>query len=96
VEGVYEKIAEEIAELREAEGQGNPGRIEEEVGDLLFTVVNLSRFHNIDPEAALRRTLDKFVRRFAHVEKNADLDNPDPKAMDALWNEAKDMERRGE
>ena len=96
VEGVYEKITEEIAELREAERQGNPDLIEEEVGDLLFTVVNLSRFHNVDPEAALRRTLDKFVRRFAHVEKNADLDNPDPKAMDDLWNEAKDMERRGE
>jgi tetrapyrrole methylase family protein/MazG family protein len=95
VEGIYEKIAEEIGELKEAEKVGDTDLIEEEVGDLLFTVANLSRFHNIDPEAALRRTLDKFVRRFLYVEKNADLNNPDPKAMDDLWNEVKDMEKRG-
>jgi tetrapyrrole methylase family protein/MazG family protein len=95
VEGIYEKIAEEIAELKDAEKVGDISQIEEEVGDLLFTVANLSRFHNIDPEAALRRTLDKFVRRFAYVEKNADLRNPDPKAMDDLWNEVKNREKRG-
>jgi MazG family protein len=94
-EGIYEKIAEEIGELKEAEKAGDITLIEEEVGDLLFTVANLSRFHNIDPEAALRRTLDKFVRRFTYVEKNADLKSPDPKAMDDLWNEVKDMEKRG-
>jgi tetrapyrrole methylase family protein / MazG family protein len=95
VEGIYEKIAEEIGELKEAEKVGDADLIEEEVGDLLFTVANLSRFHNIDPEAALRRTLDKFVRRFLYVEKNADLKHPDPKAMDDLWNEVKNMEKRG-
>ena len=94
-EGIYEKIAEEIGELKEAEKVGDTDLIEEEVGDLLFTVANLSRFHNIDPEAALRRALDKFVRRFAYIEKSADLRNPDLKAMDDLWNEVKDMEKRG-
>jgi tetrapyrrole methylase family protein/MazG family protein len=95
VDGIYEKIAEEIGELKEAEKANDIHLIEEEIGDLLFTVANLSRFHNIDPEAALRRTLDKFVRRFAYVEKNTDLMNPDPKAMDDLWNEVKEMEKRG-
>jgi tetrapyrrole methylase family protein / MazG family protein len=94
-EGVHEKILEELAELKEAEKTGNKELIEEEVGDLLFTVANLSRFHDIDPEAALRRTISKFVRRFAYVESKTDLTNPNPKAMDELWNEIKDAERKG-
>ena len=94
-EGVHEKITEEIAELKDAERTGNKEFIEEEIGDLLFTVANLSRFHDIDPEAALRRTISKFVRRFAYVESKADLTNPNPKAMDELWNEIKDAEKRG-
>ena len=94
-EGVHEKITEEIAELKEAERTGTKESIEEEIGDLLFTIANLSRFHDIDPEAALRRTITKFVRRFAYVESNADLENPNPKVMDELWNEIKDAEKRG-
>jgi len=58
-------------------------------------VANLARFHSIDPEGALRLTLDKFVRRFAYVEKNLDKANPSPKAMDELWNEVKRLEKRG-
>ncbi len=95
VDGIYEKIEEEIRELKEAEATSDTEQIQEELGDLLFTVANLSRFHNIDPEAALRFTLDKFVRRFAWVEKNTDLKNPDPKVMDNLWNEIKNREKRG-
>jgi len=94
-EGVHEKITEEIGELKDAERTGNKEFIEEEIGDLLFTIANLSRFHDIDPEAALRRTISKFVRRFAYVESKADLTNPDPKAMDELWNEIKDAEKKG-
>ena len=67
-EGVHEKIIEEIAEIREAERKGNKDLVEEEIGDLLFSIVNLARFHDIDPEAALRLTNSKFVRRFAYVE----------------------------
>ena len=72
--------------------------MKEEIGDLLFAVANLARKLDIDPEAALRHTNDKFTRRFAHVEdrlarrgktpQQADLDE-----MDALWNEAKAAER---
>ncbi|HME42563.1 MAG TPA: nucleoside triphosphate pyrophosphohydrolase [Syntrophorhabdales bacterium] len=94
-EGVHEKIIEEIAEIREAEKEGNKDLVEEEIGDLLFSIVNLARFHDIDPEAALRLTNSKFVRRFAYVESKADLTNPNPKAMDELWNEIKNAEKRG-
>ena len=93
-EGVHEKIIEEIAEIREAEKTGNKDLIEEEMGDLLFTIANLSRFHEIDPEAALRLTISKFVRRFAYVESKTDLANPNPKAMDELWNEIKNEEKK--
>ena len=94
-EGVHEKIIEEIAEIREAEKEGNKDLIEEEIGDLLFSIVNLARFHDIDPEAALRLTNSKFVRRFAYVESKADLANPNPTAMDELWNEIKNAEKKG-
>jgi len=95
IEGVHDKIVEEMAEIREAEKTANIDLIEEEIGDLLFTIVNLSRFHQIDPEAALRRTNNKFVRRFAYVESKADMSNPNPRAMDTLWNEIKDAEKKG-
>jgi tetrapyrrole methylase family protein / MazG family protein len=94
-EGVHEKIAEEIAELKEAERTGTKEFIEEEIGDLLFSIANLSRFHDIDPEAALRLTITKFLRRFAYVESKTDLTNPSPKAMDELWNEIRAAEKRG-
>jgi tetrapyrrole methylase family protein / MazG family protein len=94
-EGVHEKIIEELNELLEAERTGNKELIEEEIGDLLFTVANLSRFHDIDPEAALRLTINKFVRRFGYVESKTDLTTPNPKTMDELWNEVKREEKGG-
>ena len=86
---------EELRELREAEASGSREAMEEEIGDLLFTVANISRFHGIDPEAALRGTIDKFVRRFAHIEKHFPAAQGDLKAMDALWEETKEKEKRG-
>jgi nucleoside triphosphate diphosphatase len=70
-ESVIEKIEEEVAELREAlEGPApNPVRVEEEMGDLLLAVANLSRKLDIDPEAALRKANDKFTRRFQGMEQ---------------------------
>ncbi len=94
-EGVHEKIVEELAEIREAEQSEKKELVEEEIGDLLFAVANLARFHEIDPEAALRLANSKFVRRFAYVESKTDLADPNPKAMDRLWNEAKDAEKKG-
>lgn len=94
---VLEKISEETAELVEVIDAGDPDRIEDEFGDLLFVIANLSRHLNVDPEAALRRANEKFSRRFRHVEKRlieqerlgeASLDE-----MEELWVEAKGLER---
>jgi tetrapyrrole methylase family protein/MazG family protein len=96
LEDVHEKMREEIEELKKAEESGDSGLIREEIGDLLFTIVNIARFHNIDPEDALRATSQKFVRRFSYIEKNTDLSNTTLETMDKLWNEVKGMEKKGQ
>lgn len=73
--GVYNKINEEIAELKAAENSNDIKNIEEELGDLLFTVVNLSRHLKVDPESALRRANQKFESRFKAIEKFAAEEN---------------------
>jgi tetrapyrrole methylase family protein / MazG family protein len=93
---VYSKVDEEIAELQEAEKLGNKEDIEEEMGDLLFTIVNVSRFHGIDPEGALRRANDKFIARFTYIEKTMDLTTASFEDMNSLWNATKEKERKGE
>jgi nucleoside triphosphate diphosphatase len=98
-EGVLNKIAEELAELAEAQASGDADHAEEEFGDLLFVMANLARHMKIDPEAALRRANAKFSRRFGRVEsllaetgrKPSDSDLAE---MDALWNRAKAEEKR--
>jgi tetrapyrrole methylase family protein / MazG family protein len=95
IEDVYDKVEEELAELKEAQITGAPERIEEEIGDLLFTIVNVARFYKIDPEAALRGAINKFVRRFSHIEQNTNIAESDLATMDALWNEAKQKEKKG-
>jgi len=89
---VFDKLAEEIAELKaEFEASADAARLEDELGDVLFAAANLARKLDIDPEAALRHATAKFERRFRHVEAlaaeqavGADLDK-----LDALWNEVK-------
>jgi MazG family protein len=66
--GSRAKVAEEVGELDRAMSEGNEARIEEELGDVLFAVVNLARHLKVDAEGALRKTTEKFQRRFAHVE----------------------------
>jgi len=95
VDGIYEKIEEEIKEIKCAEKSGNKELIKEEIGDLLFSVVNLSRFHKIDPEDALRQTCEKFTRRFNYIESKIDPKTVSLTEMDSLWNEIKDMEKKG-
>jgi tetrapyrrole methylase family protein/MazG family protein len=95
LEDVHEKMHEEIDELKKAEESGDSLLIREEIGDLLFTIVNIARFHNIDPEDALRATSNKFIRRFSYIEKNTDLSNTSLETMDKLWNEVKGMEKKG-
>lgn len=69
VEGVFDKLAEEEAELREAIATGDKAHIASEVGDLLFTVVNLARWTGVEPEEALRQMVDRFTDRFQRMEK---------------------------
>ncbi|MCX7602907.1 MAG: nucleoside triphosphate pyrophosphohydrolase [Bryobacteraceae bacterium] len=95
--GVFEKMREEIAELEKArEGQA-PEKIEEEIGDLLFTVVNVARFLGVDPEQALRRTNAKFRARFAEVEnglaeRGRGFRETTIEEMEELWQRAKNRE----
>jgi len=97
-----EKLHEEIAEYQKAAAlEGGDGKqVAEEVGDLLFAAVNLARLHGVDPESALKATNRKFRRRFGHVERRLRERGRAPadsslEEMDALWEEAKELERRG-
>lgn len=98
-EGAYQKIAEETAELREAVNSGaDPQTIQMELGDLLFSVVNLSRHIGHDAELSLRNAAAKFRARFEHVEqlaveRNIDITTSTLAALDALWDEAKQITR---
>lgn len=95
---VLDKISEETAELVEVIDSGDQDRIEDEFGDLLFVIANLSRHLNVDPEAALRRANQKFTRRFRHIEarlaeRGAAADAATLEEMEELWVEAKRLER---
>lgn len=92
--GVLAKLDEEVAELKEALVSGDQDAIEEEVGDALFVVANIARLKGLDPEAALRRMIERFRARFAHVEaalsrQGRDVSGTPLPALDALWEEAK-------
>lgn len=94
-EQILDKAEEEIAELREAIAQGDTRHIEEEIGDLLFVLVNLARQLEIEPETALKRTNRKFRRRFRFIEAELKRSEKDIKTaslqeMDDLWNKAKE------
>ncbi len=93
IEDVYEKVAEELEELR-----NERDNVADELGDLLFAVVNLARFLDVDPEIALNRTTERFIKRFSHVERRAEekgkkLEEMELKEMDVFWEEAKNHER---
>jgi len=102
-EGVIKKIKEELDEARvasNAAGENASGavlnRLEEELGDLLFSVINLCRFLKVDPSVALRRTNSKFVSRFKHVEKmmketGQEMRGENLEIMDKYWEEAKNI-----
>jgi MazG family protein len=93
---VKDKIAEEMNELEVAVSANEPDRIKEEIGDILFAVMNLARKLNVDAESALKQTNRKFRKRFAFIEKElkARGKTPDDASlaeMDALWNKAKEQ-----
>jgi len=93
-EQVIEKLHEELAEFDQARRNASQDELEDEMGDLLFVLVNLARFVKVDPEQALRRTNAKFRRRFAHIERRLaeqgrTFENSTIEEMEALWQEAK-------
>jgi len=98
VAGAFQKIGEEAGELLEAYRNGDQVNMQEEIGDLLFAVVNAARFLKVDPEEALNFTSDKFIRRFGYVEEQAIKAGTRPEEMtleemDKLWDDAKRMEK---
>lgn len=95
-DGIFEKIEEELAELREAARNGDQTHCEDELGDLLFVIANLSVHLKVDPEQALRRTAGKFERRFSHVEAEVEKSGRDwsgftLEQLDAFWDDAKKL-----
>ena len=97
IKDVYAKVEEELAEVKEAIALSSQPKIEDEVGDLLFAVVNLARFVDVQPELALTGTTEKFIRRFEFVEKHAlsqgkRLEDMTLAEMDVYWEQAKGQE----
>ena len=97
IEQVWEKVEEEIRELKEAASSGDRLRSGEEVGDLLFTIVNIARFLDVESEEVLAQTVDRFTRRFQHIEAklkeaNKSFDRSSLEEMDRFWEEAKKLE----
>lgn len=98
---VLDKITEEVAEIKyEIDTDAPEDRLEDEMGDVLFACVNLARKLNIDPDRALKRANAKFDRRFRHIEAELSAQGKSPQdatldEMEALWTEAKHMERHG-
>ena len=91
---IFEKLDEEVAELKDAINKGETGNIGEEIGDLLFVVMNLARHFDVEPETALKKTNRKFRQRFKFIENQLKkdgktLEEANLKEMDDLWNKAK-------
>lgn len=98
-DGAFEKLTEESAELKAAASEADKPHIEEELGDLLFSAVNVARFLKVDPEEALTRATDKFQNRFSVVESLAgergiDIQSASLETLDRLWDEAKEVLHR--
>jgi ATP diphosphatase len=101
LDGIFEKLQEEIRELREELAKSAAGtkvRTEDEVGDLFFALVNLARQLSVDPESALKKTNRKFRRRFQWMEQQLRVSNRSPneatpEELESLWQQAKEKER---
>lgn len=95
-EDVWKKVVEEIEEMHEMDKIGDKIRLEKEVGDVFFSLINYSRFLGINPENALRRTNDKFIRRFDYVQEKLHSDGKEItestlEEMDKYWEESKEF-----
>jgi MazG family protein len=100
IKPVWDKVEEEMAELKEAVATGDKVRTGEEFGDLLFTMVNIARFLDVESEEVLAQTVDRFTRRFHHIEARLreagkTFDQTSIEEMDRFWDEAKKLEKQG-
>lgn len=100
IDQVWAKVDEEMRELKQAVAAGDKVHTGEELGDLLFTMVNIARFLDVESEAVLAQTIDRFTRRFHHVEAklrqaNKAFDQSSIEEMDRYWDEAKRLEAQG-
>jgi XTP/dITP diphosphohydrolase len=96
-EQIWDKVQEELKELREEIDKGNTGNIESELGDVFFSLINASRLYGIDPEAALEKTNRKFIKRFNYLEKETiskglSLHDMSLDEMNVIWEKAKKEE----
>ena len=94
ISGVWKKVEEELSELKDDVATGKQDKLAEELGDVLFCLVNLGRYLKVDPELALQKTNDKFQKRFAHMEASAQEDGKaladiSRDKLESLWLEAK-------
>lgn len=97
IDRVWDKVEEEIREIKEAAASGDKARTGEELGDLLFTMVNIARFLDIESEEVLAETVDRFTRRFQHIEAklkqaNKPFEQSCLEELDQFWEEAKIIE----
>ena len=95
-EQVWDKVQEELEELKEEIAHGNQKTIEEEFGDLFFSLINAARLYGVNPENALERTNQKFIKRFSYLEQKTikqgiDLKNLSLEEMNKIWEEAKNI-----
>lgn len=100
-EQVWDKVKEELCELQAELAKGDQEHSVSEFGDFLFSIINAGRLYHINPDNALERTNRKFIRRFNYVEQHSiregkPLTDMTLGEMDALWNEAKELERKGQ
>jgi tetrapyrrole methylase family protein/MazG family protein len=97
IDQVFAKVEEEMDEFRKAFSDKNSEEMENELGDLLFALVNIARFIEVNPEDALRKTISRFIKRFHYIEEEIarqgrELKNVSLEEMDKLWDEAKKKE----
>jgi len=98
MEGVWAKVEEELRELKGACQRGQPSLIEAELGDLLFAAVNLARWLGVEPESALNRAVQRFIKRFHYMQDKIEKEGRDMEKLgledwDKLWEEAKNIEK---
>ena len=97
-QGAWDKVHEELKELEQELAKGDKQHSMDELGDFLFSIINVARFYKLNPDNALEHTNQKFIRRFNYIEQHSikigkPLTEMSLEEMDALWNEAKEMER---